>query len=341
MLNQRRFVLGVAACLCVAAPIASADITPTYVGAFKFLTKYVTNGGMAYDPEGNGGAGSLFLSDYYTKKIYEIDMPAPVNSTDPAALNTGNILNQFTTSIQPYGLELRSTDGRLYVSYGTSGSGTPQWVSLNKDGTGESAVQSFGQWNSIGYGLTEVPQDWADTYTGGVNLLTTSGDYGAGGCAVDPYNDPMALNWLYRYGSGANIMTGYVYGDAYQGIQFVDNGDEMNIIVCGKYQAGDARLLFFHVSDIETYITSGGARPQPYQDLDMQSLMLQGQNNLFGLAYARTTEGNFLYSFTSGWTQDTYVYVWDLGGQIVPEPMTASLLTLGIAVMRLRRRRMG
>ncbi len=85
----------------LASPL-SADVTLNYLGAFKLPTTGGTNGvsggDLAYYPNGNAGAGSLFVSRGVPntgtglKEIYEVPIPALVNTTDINSLNVATPL---------------------------------------------------------------------------------------------------------------------------------------------------------------------------------------------------------------------------------------------------------
>ena len=62
-----------------------------YRGAFK-LDSYWDYGaaGLAYYPDGDGGAGSLYVAGNGT--VGEVDIPTPVISSDPADLNLATTL---------------------------------------------------------------------------------------------------------------------------------------------------------------------------------------------------------------------------------------------------------
>ena len=88
---------------------ASADITLTYLGAFKAFSASngVYDGGLTFYPSGNGGAGSLFISRGSTSgggdEIWELTIPALVITTNVNSLNTATTLTLLRRRPRPPG----------------------------------------------------------------------------------------------------------------------------------------------------------------------------------------------------------------------------------------------
>ncbi len=133
--------------------LAAGDLT--YLGAFRvpytnaptsrptanFSGGVAYQGGghyMAFNPAGNGGAGSLFVSGIEQGSVAEITIPAPISSTTLTALNQASYLQNFydisegqiAASIAAAGVEASMTglaiaNGKLVATmselYGTTG----------------------------------------------------------------------------------------------------------------------------------------------------------------------------------------------------------------------------
>ena len=107
MTTQTRNVLAVTLALGLLTGPAFADISLNYMGAFKTGLSGAYNGDLAFNPAGNGGLGSFFLSRSPTstnKEIYELTIPSLVNTTNVNALNTATTLRSFDTSANPEGI---------------------------------------------------------------------------------------------------------------------------------------------------------------------------------------------------------------------------------------------
>jgi hypothetical protein len=85
----------------------------TYLGAFRLPSGkngatvpnqgFGANAGesMGFNPAGNGGAGSLFVSGHVSEqRVAEVTIPAPVNSTVLASLNTATVLQNLVESTE-------------------------------------------------------------------------------------------------------------------------------------------------------------------------------------------------------------------------------------------------
>ncbi len=312
----------------------SADISLSYLGAFKSGLSGAYNGDVAFNSSGNNGAGSLFLSKSptsATKEIFELTIPALVNTTDINALNAATTLQSFDTSDNPMGLALRSTDAKLY--YGAvPGSSAQYFRSINTDGTGES-VRNNMAWGYVGYDLTQVPDNWAPA--AGKNLVGVGALYGVCLQSIDPWNATVTPTALVKY-DNTHTMTGYDYNDAFYGTEWVTFGGESYFLVAGKdNSAGAATFWFFKAADI-----AGAAHsydPQPYKTFSVEDKFFNPTTDkeLWGLAY--DAQHNRLYGYEGAYQKPTIVHAWEL----VPEPATAALLVLGTAVITLRRGRRG
>jgi hypothetical protein len=316
---------------CAAA--AHADLDLSYMGAFRALAgaPQVYGGGLAFYP-GGGGAGSLFLSDAPVsagKEVFELDIPSLVITSDVANLNLATTLGSFDASTDTHGLVWRSTEDLLYLSKSATGSQSVRYRYVNRDGTGESTERAGPAWRQGGFGLTQVPDDWAAAYCGGNNLVTVAPLYGPRLSAVDPWNDPVSQIPLLEY-NNTNTVEGYDYSDAYNAVEWVSFAGQDNFIVAGKNTSGlVAKLWFYRAEDIANATTL--YEPQPYQTLIIEDVLFGGEHTLWGLTY--DADNAVLYGYEGGWNQTTVVHAW----QVAPEPMSVALLALG-GLVALRRR---
>lgn len=335
-IRNREVLAAVLVAGLLAAP-AMADINLSYLGAFKLASTTATTnmygGDIAYYPSGNGGAGSLFVSrgtantGTGVKEIVEVPIPALVNTTDVNALNAATPLQGFDTAMNPAGMTWRSTDDKLYLTRQNSTS--LEVRSINRDGTGESAMQTT-TFASTGGDVFQVPDAWAATYAGGRNLVSVGGLYGIRMQAIDPWNTPMAApKGLVAY-DATHPMTGYDYNDAFSGATWVTAGSESYVIVSGKdNSAGAATLWFYNASDIanatQTY------QPQPFKTLVVQDKLFDaagGAKEIWGLTY--DAQHQIVYGYEGAYQKPTVVHAW-----AVPEPATMTLVLLGaVAAMR-------
>lgn len=290
--------------------VAAADVNLTYLGAFRAFpgNPSIYGGDLAFYPAGNGGAGSLFISRDSTsgsgKEIWEITIPELVITTDLAALNTATTMNSLDTSIAPYGLVWRSTDDRLYYSTGATGYQAMRFRSINRDGTDESELVEGPGWHSGGYALTQIPDDWAAAYADGKNLLTVAPVNGAKTVSVDPWNATVTDTVVMSFGSPN--MTGYDYGDNYNGIAWVEVGEARDLLFSGSDLPGpNATIWFFRVADIENKAI---AQPQPYKIEVVQDRIFSTSKSLYGLTY--DADNQVLYSYEGAYGGPTIVHAW-------------------------------
>jgi len=311
----------------------SADVSLDYLGAFRSGLTGAYNGDLAFNAAGNNGAGSLFLSKSPTstsKEIFEVTIPALVNTTNINALNTASVLRSFDTSDNPMGLTLRSTDSKLY--YGAVPGASAQYFrSINTDGTGES-VRNNMAWGYVGYDLTQVPDAWAPA--GGKNLVGVGALYGVCLQSVDAWNATVTPTALVKY-DNVHTMTGYDYNDAFYGVEWVTVGGESYFLVAGKDNSESAATFwFFRASDIAN--AAHPYDPQPYKVVSVRDKMFMANDatnptkELWGLAY--DAEHNVLYGYEGAYQKPTVVHAW----AVVPEPATVALVVLGAAGLTLR-----
>jgi hypothetical protein len=311
---------------------AFGDINLSYLGAFKTGLSGAYAGDLAYNPAGNNGQGSLFFSKSpasTTKEIFELTIPTLVNTTDINALNTATTLRSFDTAINPEGLVLRSTDGRLY--YGAvPGASAQNFRSINTDGTGESAANSTMAWGYVGLGIAQVPDTWAPA--AGKNLIGVGALYGVCLQAIDPWNSTVTPTALVKY-DATHKMAGYDYTDVFTGVEWISAGGEDNIIIAGRdTSAAAATFWFYKAADIANAAHSYDA--QPYQVFSVQDKLFNGTavKDLWGLTY--DAQNQVIYGYEGAYQKPTIVHAW-----AVPEPATMTLVVLGGMMLSLRRPR--
>ncbi len=298
---------------------AKADINLDYQGAFRALpaSAYVYNGDMTFYAAGNGGAGSLLISDSpggAHKEVFAVDIPAPKIVSNVSELNVANILYDFDT-MGATGMTYRSTDGRLYLSTTATGSAQMRFRSINPDGTGESTDRYAPNWQSGGAGLAEAPADWAATYAGGKNVLSVVNVYGARIVSVDPWNAPVSTPTTVIGYNNDHRMNGYDSQDKMEALAWVNVGGEANIIVGGlDTSEAAATFWFFRVADIEN--AANAYDVQPYQVLSIQDQMLV-TNRIWGMTYDDASQT--LYAYESSYGQPGIVHAW----RIVDDPPAA------------------
>lgn len=160
----------------------------TYQGAFR--VPHGTFGGstfdyggsaMAFNPSGNGGAGSLFIVGHAQHQMTaEISIPSPVNSSNVASLNVATILQNFADptegkmgAINPPTVGSRSiggqlaANGKLYVTgfvfYDGAGEATkshfvrPLNLATTGQVTGPLQVTSPGSAGFVGGWINPIP----------------------------------------------------------------------------------------------------------------------------------------------------------------------------------------
>ncbi len=299
----------VAICVALLCTAAYADITLEYLGAFR-VSGSIYGGDLCFNPDGNGGEGSLLISRNTTSgsgDIQEITIPAPIITTDVSSLSTATTLRSIEVNTTPTGLALRSTDGLLYYSYGVAGSPQVPFRYCNLDGTGESSVRYGPAWTAGGWGLCQIPNDWANTWAGGKNLLTVGNWYGATIYACNPWDSAVTWTPLVAYDSG-HLMTDYDYNDQIVAICWVSVGGEANAVVGGRdSSASAANLWFYRAADLQA--PTNAYTPQPYQTLSVQDRMFASSGGtIFGLAY--DTQHCIMYGYQGSYQQATVVHAW-------------------------------
>ncbi len=207
----------------------------------------------------------------------------------------------------PQGLAWRSADDKLYYSTGVYSSGAMPIRSINRDGTGESAVQSGPAWDEAGYGLCILPSAWAATNAAGKTMMTIGTNRGIVFSSCDPWNTPMNFTQLWKYGTNPQ-MTGYDYGDGYSGIAWVEVGVAQDLVASGSDLPGPAATLWFmRASD---FANRGSAVPQPYKIVSVQDKMFTTAKALYGAGYDATN--HILYAYEGLYGGPTVVHAWSV-----------------------------
>ncbi len=192
--------------------------------------------------------------------------------------------------------------------------------SINVDGTNEITSVSGPSWIPGGNGFAMTSQAWADSYTDGRDVLMLNYDnYGTRLSAIS-FDDLSAATKLISYKS-TNMMDGYVAGNSYQGVAWVDANGEQTIVVSGKDVNDGATLWFYNADDIVN--AANLYDPQPYATLNIADELLVG-TYLSGMTYDPV--GNVLYACEGSFQEPTVVHAWSV---VVPEPITLALLAMG------------
>lgn len=179
----------------------------TYIGAFLLPTTtffdamgeqgYPQTSGMTFNPDGNGGAGSIFIIGR-GGRVAEISTPTPklsslttatVLQSDMGPFNYGAQLQNDATSGIAYmsargsqtspklyfgSFEYYNTDGTDYNSLGWSNTTLSNSQAAGLWHVGPFAGGNLDAWNhgvKSGEYLIAAPQPWADQYTSGRSLL--------------------------------------------------------------------------------------------------------------------------------------------------------------------------
>lgn len=305
---------------------ATAAVGLSYVGAFKAGAN-VWDGDLAYNPGGNGGAGSLFVTDGSPtgrKELNEVTVGIP--SLDRVHPGSATVLHSWDCPIGISGLTYSASDGNLYTSNGGGGSEVLSVGRINTDGTGENDNVVSTAWTSL-------------SSVGGLIDTTSISGYDkivVGTCNADPKDVLMyavntttgAKKAIVKY-DAAHLRPGFVSGSVnILSAELIQNGSDSAIVVSNKV-GSDNTLMFYNLSDIVNATTPYDA--VPYTTLTVQDKMLGSSGRLFGLAY--DSMHKILYGAEGAYGQPTYIQAWS----VVPEPATLCLLTLGgLAILRRR-----
>ncbi|MFP4394219.1 MAG: hypothetical protein ACLFTI_03060 [Anaerolineales bacterium] len=193
-------------------PPASGDLVQpsdfTYLGAFRLpgddmKPKTFAYGGnaMTFNPDGDGGNGSLFIMGHDRQpwgdlpdggQVAEISIPAPVDSHTLGALNTGTFIQNFANVADGYFTDLEELPrtGMAYLNHPDTGplihlswgqhhkpdvsQPSYAWFSTTLTAPNLQGLWYIGDqdWYSLNGYMFEIPATWADTHAGGRYLGT-------------------------------------------------------------------------------------------------------------------------------------------------------------------------
>ncbi len=211
----------------------------TYMGAFRLpggddkpLTFAYGGNAMTFNPNGDNGNGSLFIMGHDRQawgdlpdggQIAEVSIPAPVNSTNIADLNSAAFVQNFANvtvghftdleEIPRIGmayLDTAATGAKIHLSWGQhhkpdEPNATFSWFNTTLSDPDFQGSWFLGDqdWYSLNGYMFEIPALWADTYAGGKYLAAgrqMDGGWGGMGPSIFAYrswNDdgsPMPFN---------------------------------------------------------------------------------------------------------------------------------------------------
>ncbi len=322
--------IGLSLIALVAMP-ATATISLNYAGAFKCGFTAINGGDIAYYPAGNGGAGSLFISEGSSdtrKELSETTIPTLVVTNDPANLNVATTLNQWDESRTMAGLGYAS-DGKLYFSKAAANQGITIG-SVNTDGTGLTSTDL--SWWGVDSGANYDVID--NSLVSGYDKILLTQDNSVHDPMLWAYNSSTSAKTKILKYDAAHLRTGYVSSDAFFGAALVPDGSDAVLILAGTTN-NENTLWFYHASDIVN--AANLYDPQPYATLSIQDKIFAPSNGyqhtIYGLAY--DSANNMLYATEGAYSEPDYVQAWSV---VVPEPATLALLLCGGLALYRRRR---
>lgn len=358
------FVMGLGVAAASAGTLNPSDLV--YQGYFELDQSYAGYS-LAYDPGGNGGAGSLFvggMSNAKTLREFPIGAPALV-APFPLVKELQNFNVIPINNGGAYGVAYlpkkgSQSDPKLYFSRTLDKDS--MWLSLSEtDGTPVlPSTPTFGYWNEAaagpGQSLFGIDQGWADTNTAGQSLLALGHNsrYGPKLEAIAPWG------WTFDEDNGADddgkdtaeqatqVLLEYHWNNTALALQFPEGGigaktdqwyygeylrndaGDHSVVVGGDTDAHGAVLLFYDPADLSSVI--GG--PQPYAQMDMSAY----GGTLQGAAFDEDGDTLYVSQYRAG--SDGRIHVFQLAGldaEPVPEP--AGLGLIGLALLCVKRRR--
>ncbi|RKZ00759.1 MAG: hypothetical protein DRQ10_03515 [Candidatus Hydrothermota bacterium] len=194
-----------------------------YLGAFRVPSSLIgwqyCRRGLAFNPDGDGGNGSLFGigGPSVNYGITEISIPTPVISVDHdvSELNEATTIQDFVdvaadlglNGLVPQDLEYIASDGwssvpRLYVGTGRMFPDNTEPNHFVTDATPLSSSSSIGLWRiddvptvRTGYIMFQIPEEWADAHTGGRTLVSGRSRWGQGSNSNGPTLYAVSTPW--------------------------------------------------------------------------------------------------------------------------------------------------
>ncbi len=309
---------------------AIATISLDYAGAFKCGFTGINSGDIAYYPDGNGGAGSLFITEGASgtrKELNEVTIPALVATGNVADLNTATVLNSWDEGSLMPGLDYTS-DGKLCFAKPSGNQGFMVGT-VNTDGTGQTTLTTMswmGVDQTVNFDVVDTP------LVSGYDKIILAQDNNIHDLKLFAFNSSTnAKTTILQYDS-SHLRTGYVASDVFFGAAVVPDGDDSTLIVSGKTN-GENTLWFYHASDIVNAVNKYD--PQPYATLSIEDKIFAPNGNaqtIYGLAY--DSANNMLYATEGAYAEPNYVQAWS----VVPEPATLALMLCGGLALYRRRR---
>lgn len=310
----------------LAAVPASGAFSLDYAGAFQCAPNGpgaivgIVEGDIAFYPGGDGGAGSLFISEGASdtrKELNEVSIPSLVISNDPMDLHTATTLNRWDLTRTMPSLALSGADKLYYAR--SSGNQGFLIGSVKTDGTGQATAVTL-PWTSVMQSANISILD--SSAVAGFDKIVVAQNQSHFDLLVYAVNTTTAAKQQILAYTSANHRTGYSADDRFYGAALIPNDDD-SILVLSGVLGGANTLLFYNLDDILTAPNLYSA--QPFGALSIEDRIFAPANpnyphRIYGLTY--DSAGQTLYAFESAYGEPGYVHAWE----VVPEPATLALL---------------
>lgn len=273
--------------------VTSADFT--YIGSFKAQHADLSYGGtgMGWRPNGNGGSGTLLLAgniSNYRNTIVEVIPPTPVVSATRTVADLNNITHVQTIS-DPTGGLITAAGGGMYLrgvtavtlpddserfmwafsKYFNSGGTSYYGIGFcNPDGSSPAGGWRLSGLNTqrVAQNLSTVPQTWADTNTGGRNVIGGGLDYQIMGASCGGHSAFFFAPWVDDpgdYTPAANAELTVEIGADYPMSEYANPSGQQMDYPAGVFSAGwkPSGHSFFWTSDSHggcQYVTTSDGR---------------------------------------------------------------------------------
>jgi hypothetical protein len=296
-----------------------------YQGAFKVSGFSYGGDGLAYYPQGNGGAGSLYILGIYGR-IGEVTIPGPVLTPDHPELPTATTLRAPTTNpgftirgLTYLPAQAGQTSGKLY--YGSAAQ------SADVHGYCDLDVTNFqGPWTPqgldcrrLGHYIIDIPAAWAAANVGGKRLATGFGwqPFGRGPCLYAytalPEGEPPALpsTKLIEY-SSTHPWSGYNADDRWECGSWVTVGADSAVLIGGlKVMAGGqkAAVLFYDPDDL-AQVAAGTLQAWEVEPYRVQSydVFTFGAHVFAGMTYDSAGQKLYVSEYVNSSLQVVHVF---------------------------------